>query len=623
MPSNITRRDFLNGAALTIAAGLAPVGQLRAFGASGYPPALTGLRGSTDAAYQTIHALARDGEAFPIDGLAATESFDLVVVGAGIAGLTAAWDWRRRHPKASILILDNHDDFGGHARRCEFEVGGRLLLGYGGSESMAAPRTEYKGKIAAVIKALGIAPERFYREDVFHRTLYPRLGLSRATFFDRETFGVDKLVTGDPIILGFDEFAPANPNARGIDAFLKDCPLTDEARRGLTTLFRGTRDYLAGTSTEAKVGILEKVSYRHFLENIAKLPKEAADFFQNRSSDNFGLGVDAIPATDAMSDGFPGAKGLKIEKELAGEEGHNDEPYVHHFPDGNATMARALVRSLIPAVATGRTIDDLITAKFDYSKLDVAGAKTRLRLNATVVVAKNEGGKVSLGYVHDGALHRIEAARCIVATYGVVMARICPEVGEAARGLLLQNVKSPLVYTKVWLRNWNAFMRLGVHKINGPTSFHSIVKLDYPVSLGKYKFPRTPPEPMGIHLVHVPLAPNQGHDARTQCRLGRMKLIEMPFAAMEEAIRSDLDRMLAGGGFSSGRDILGITVNRWSHGYAYAPSTLYDDTEAIEKGTPGMRAKIGNIAFANSDTAWDAYAHSAMREALRAVGELA
>ena len=50
------------------------------------------------------------------------EEFDLVVVGGGISGLAAAYFYRQARPNARILILDNHDDFGGHAKRNEFHV---------------------------------------------------------------------------------------------------------------------------------------------------------------------------------------------------------------------------------------------------------------------------------------------------------------------------------------------------------------------------------------------------------------------------------------------------------------------------------------------------------------------
>lgn len=631
---DICRRDFLNGAALTIAAGLAPAGQLSspahaapatAAARANYPPALDGLRGTTDAAFEVMHSIVFEGKKFDAGSEPADETCDLVVVGAGLAGLTAAWSYRDRRPNAKVIILDNNDDFGGHARRTEHRVGDRVLLSYGGSETMVSPAAKFTGELARILKELKIEPERFEQESVFHRTLYPGLKLSKSTFFDRETFGRDKLVTGDPMMLGFDEFAPGNPGARAIDEFIADCPLSEAARSGLVELFNGGRDYLGNMTAEAKIERLEKLSYRQFLTEICKLPEDAANFFQGRSCDSWGFGIDALGAIEMMGDGYPGAKALKIEDKTAGHA-EDKAAYIHHFPDGNASIARALVRAMIPGVVkglfAGRSMESLVTAEFDYSELDRPGKPVRLRLNSTAVRVRNAGGGVDIGYVRNGKLARIRAKEAVVATYASVVPHICPEAPKQATELMRQNVKAPLVYTKVLVRNWESFVRLGTHRISAPSSFHTLVKLDYPVSLGRYKFPRSPKEPMVLHLVHVPGEPNKGLGMREQARAGRARLLGMPFEDMEAAIFRDLDRMLAPGGFDAGRDILGITVNRWSHGYSYTPSSLYDDVDGMQKQQDAMRARIGSIAIGNSDTAWDAYAHSAMSEAVRAVADL-
>ncbi|MFN3869114.1 MAG: NAD(P)-binding protein, partial [Hyphomicrobiaceae bacterium] len=584
-------------------------------------PALTGLRGMTDAAFEVMHAVAREGRSYPLETAAISEDYDLVVVGAGLAGLTAAFAYKERHPKARILILDNNDDFGGHARRCEFDAGGRMLLGYGGSESMVSPRTQYAGELGALLARLGIDPERFYDETVFHRTLYPGLGLSRGVYFDAETFGTDKLVTGDPMILGFDEFAPGNPNARDITSFLADCPLDAETRVGLDQLFAGTRDYLADQDTETKLKHTSRISYRDFLLHVCGLPEQGAAFFEGRLHDNYGLGIDAIAARDAMADGLPGAAAIGIESAL--DSGHDGEPYVHHFPDGNATIARALVRALVPSVAPSGTIEALVDARFDYARLDDAASDVRIRLSSTAIhVANDKDGGVEIAYVRNGALTKVRAKKSVVATFAAVTGHICPELKDAERQHCAANVRTPLLYIKVGLTNWQSFARLGVHKIAAPKAFLSTVKLDYPVSFGDYRFARSPAEPIGLQLVHVPLAQNEGHDARTQFRMGRQWLLDTPFERIEQMVRTDLQRMLGGGGFDADRDITAITVNRWSHGYSYAPSSLFDDVESMTADAAMMREPLGNIVFANSDTAWDAYAHAAMSEALRAVKQI-
>jgi spermidine dehydrogenase len=372
-----------------------------------------------------------------------------------------------------------------------------------------------------------------------------------------------------------------------------------------------------------KLTRLATMSYRAFLTDICFLPKDACDFLQGRSNDNFGLGIDAIAALDAISDGFPGAKGLGLEAEDLDAEAHGGEPYVHHFPDGNASIARLIVRSLVPSVAHGANMEDIVTQRFDYSKLDDAGAKVRIRLNSTAVVVRNEGKGVGIGYIAGGKLHRVHGKRAIVTAYNVIVPHLVPELPQAQKDIMSQNVKTPLLYTKVVLRNWESFVKLGVHAIAAPMSFNTTVKLDYPVSLGKYKAPRDPREPIGLQLVHVPLEPNQGLSARDQCRSGRISLFTTTFQEFEKEIRSDLDRMLGPGGFESGRDIMAITVNRWSHGYSYYWNSLYDDVEASEKLIDAGRARAGRISFASADTAWDAYAHAAIAEAARAADEAA
>jgi spermidine dehydrogenase len=427
-------------------------------------------------------------------------------------------------------------------------------------------------------------------------------------------------VAGDPTVLGFDEFAPANPNARAIQAFLADCPLSPAARDGVLALYTGSKDFMAGTRKAERLKILARTSYRDFVEKICGLPRDAADFFQGRLNDNFGLGIDAIAAFDAMEAGLPGARGLGIEIE---RDPHDAEPYIHHFPDGNASIARLLVRSLIPAVAPpGKGMDDVVTARFDYARLDVADAPVRLRLRSTAVVVKNERGGVAVGYVQGGRLHRVRGRRAVVATYASVMPHIVPEMPAAQGELLASNVKTPLLYIEILIRNWQAFTRLGVHNISAPMSFLSTVKLDYPVSLGGYDFSRDPAQPALIHAVHVPLQPNRGLDAREQCRAGRQRLLTTSFKVFEGQIRTDLGRMLGKGGFNAKKDILGITLNRWAHGYSYYWNSLYDDVDAGERSMKAARKKIGRIALASSDTAWDAYAHTAIAEAERAIREI-
>jgi spermidine dehydrogenase len=179
----ISRRDFLNGVALTVASGLTAAEQVAADPAR-YPPGLTGLRGQHPGSFAVAHELAVGGKRHQVDDLTVEEIYDLIVIGGGISGLAAAWFYRRTAGAgARILILDPLDDFGGHAKRNEFTLSQRLLIGYGGSQSIQSPKALWSDVAKGLLRDLGVDIARF--ETAFDRNFYPSFGLSRGTFFAR------------------------------------------------------------------------------------------------------------------------------------------------------------------------------------------------------------------------------------------------------------------------------------------------------------------------------------------------------------------------------------------------------------------------------------------------------
>ncbi|AIB35114.1 MULTISPECIES: flavin monoamine oxidase family protein [Pseudomonas] len=619
---DITRRDFLNGVAITIAAGMTPLQILQAApDGRYYPPALTGLRGSHAGSFEVAHQMGWEKKVFDTDKLPITEDYDLVVVGGGLSGLSAAWFYREKHPKAKILILENHDDFGGHAKRNEFQAGGRMIIGYGGSEAFQSPNHLYSKEVNGLLKTLGVNIKRF--ETAFDRQFYPGLGLSRGVFFDKENFGEDKLVTGDPTPMVADDVAPGQLNARAIRDFINDFPLPAADRQALIELHMAPKDYLPGKTAEEKADYLAATSYRDFLLKNVGLSEGAVKYFQSRTNDFMALSIDAVASADAYSVGFPGFAGMNlapISEEAAAEM---EEPYIYHFPDGNASVARLLVRSLIPGVAPGHTMDDIVLATFDYAKLDQPKAAVRLRLNSTAVSVRNVDNGVHIGYSRGGQLAQVRGKRCILACYNMMIPYLLKDLPAPQAHALSQNVKYPLVYTKVVIRNWQSFQTLGVHEIYAATQPYSRIKLDYPVSMGGYDHPRDPTQPIGLHMVYVPTSPNSGMNARDQARAGRGKLYGQTFEQLEAQLRDQLQRMLGPGGFNHETDILAITVNRWSHGYATFSNSLFDDADESEALMKLAKKPVGHVSIANSDAAWSAYAHAAIDEAYRAAGEVA
>jgi spermidine dehydrogenase len=615
----IPRRDFLNGVALGIGGALlAP--QLRQAledfaperAAGYYPPALTGMRGNHDGSYAVAHNL-KDG-LFWENAAAAVdtgERYDLVVVGGGISGLSAAWFWRRAAgPKARILVLENHDDFGGHAKRNEFRSGNRTLLSYGGTQSIESPG-RYSKVAAGLLRELGIDTRRFYT--AFDRKLYSGLGLGTGVFFDTESFGADRLVAGF--------------GARPMAEFFAEAPLRETVRRDIVRLETSKQDYLPGLTPGAKRTRLAKLSYADFLTQLAGLTKDALPFYQTRTHDLFGVGIDAISALECLLSGddyamgYPGLAGLGLPPARG-----DDEPYIFHFPDGNATIARLLVRGLLPGVLPGSTMEDIVTARADYARLDAASSAVRIRLNSTVVRVKHTGpapqtGDVEVAYVRGGKLQTLRAGQAVLACWNGIIPHLAPELPAVQKEALAYGVKVPLVYTHVLIRNWTSFQKLRVRQISAPGSYHSWAALDFPVSLGSYQFPSRPEEPMVLFLLRTPCSP--GLPVRQQHRAGRVELLSTTFESFERKIRDQLGRMLSGGGFDPARDIQAITVNRWSHGYAYYPNSLFDpDWPPAQRPWVVGRRRLGRIAIANSDAAASAYTDAAIDEAHRAVQEL-
>jgi spermidine dehydrogenase len=631
--SQLARRDFLNGVALTVGGALLSPREALGLsldqpsrGAASYPPALTGLRGSHDGSFEAAHAL-REETFWTSAGPPADsgERYDLVVVGAGISGLAAAWYFRKAAgPSARILILDNHDDFGGHARRNEFRIGGRTLIGYGGTFAIDSP-APYSPVASALVAELGIDVSRW--GGMVERGLYRGLGMSPALFFDRETFGVDRLLRAPRGIAEPSGPPPSTGQADPWTAFLADAPLSESAKRDVGRLVRTPADYLPALDDSQKKTRLARMSYADFLLKRAGCHPEVLPIFQARPHSLYGLGIDAVSALDAWGLGLPGFIGMKLEPTAGPGMGLDARPGPRspflHFPDGNATLARLLVQRLIPPAVPGRGADDVATVRVDYTRLDQLGP-ARLRLDSTVVRARQarDVAEVEVDYVRAGRLERVRASGCVLACWSSVIPYLCPELPPAQREALAYATKVPIVYTNVVVRSWRSFHALRVSQAHCPGSFHTSVGLDLPVRVGTYRPPRRPEEPIVVQMLRTPCRP--GLPAREQHRAGRQELLTTTFDTFEHHVRAQLTRMLGAGGFDATRDVLAITVNRWPHGYAYQYNSLWDPFWIDGGPLPCVAARqpFGRITIANADAAAYAYTDAAIDQAYRAVGEL-
>jgi len=632
MDRPITRRDFLNGVAITAAAaasaplfaatvGEAPGGGPLAMPAAAqdgvgyYPPLLTGLRGSHPGSFEDAHAL-RDGQTWP-PGTDTGEAYDLIVVGGGISGLAAAHFYRHRAPHSRILVLDNHDDFGGHAKRNEFNFNGHLNLVNGGTLEIDSPRP-YGAVAAGLLRTLGIDVPALAKKTQ-NLGFYDALGLKRGVFFDQETFGADKLVIGEGAI--------------PIATLLAAAPLSERARKEIAQIETAKIDYLPGLSSDEKKQRLSRMSYEAFLRDVVQVEESVLKFYNARTKGEWGTGTDAVSALDCWGYGLPGFQGMKLTKGSIARMGFTPAGYEDtggsfrlHFPDGNATIARLLVRNLVPAAVPGQSAEDAVTARVDYSRLDRPESPVRIRLSSIVTRVRHLGDRASANEVEVTYLrgHRPFTARAkgaVLACYNMMIPYLCPELPEGQKKALHELVKTPLVYTNVALRNRQAFDKLKLYQVYAPAGYHTHFHLNPHVNIGAYRSPSTAQEPVLLHMVRTPC--RHGLPEHDQNRAGRAELLATSFETFERNIREQLARTLKDGDFDPARDITAITVNRWPHGYAPEYNPLFDpDVPEAQRAHVLGRAPFGRISIANSDSGGGAYTDVAIEQGHRAVMEL-
>jgi spermidine dehydrogenase len=614
MDRRIARRDFLNGLAIGVTA--ASVGGARTplgaqtpapSGVPAYPPQRLGLRGQHASAIASFDAIKRgDFAAYPPIDVDTNETYDLVVVGGGLSGLAAAYFWHQALPNQRVLVLDNHDDFGGHAKRNEFVYQGKTYLGYGGTMSVATPYP-YSYMAKRLLADLGVDVPR--NAEFLNRTLFEQYQLGAGVFFDREHFGEDRLVAGT----GRPSWAE----------FFGRAPLSDAARRDLTRLHGTNPDYLHGKTVGQKVAMLARISYQEFLLTHARMSPDALPFFLGQGGRN-NKRVDTTPALEAARAGRVGFDGLG----LPDEESFRQGSFTFHFPDGNASIARLMVSRLVPKAVPGtHDMTTIVTAPpTAYERLDDAGTPTRIRLSSTVARVAVEGPSArptgaKVAYLRDGKVRQVRAESVVLACYNALVPRLLPELPATQQEALSYAVKVPMLYTNVLLRRWTSFKQLGVASINAPGMYHPSTSLDPGSTVGGYRGVTTPDEPIVVHMVRNPNVP--GRPRKEQNRLGQQELLTMTFHDFELSIRRQFARMLAGTDFNPAADIVGIAVNRWPDGYSYTYDTLADpDVPPEQRPHVIGRQRFGPITIANADAGAAAFTNQAFDEAHRAVQEL-
>ena len=541
-----------------------------------------------------------------------------MVVGGGISGLAAAFLYRQQAGDAAkILILENNDDFGGHARRNEFKASnGKTILGYGGSQSLQTP-SYFTPLVHKALADIGIQLDAFGTWYDAH--WHEQRELGEAVFFSKEVFGTDALVA----------------TTESAADWVPTTPLNDKAKRDLIELIDAPPDYLAGKSREEKFEILSKTTYADFLTGICGYDPQLVAFFQHSTEEYFGLGIDGTTALDAWGNYNPGFTAMDLGDmpyKTMSPSGRlvltDPDDYIHHFPDGNASIARAFVRAMIPAAVPGAGMENLVLNPVDYGKLDNPADPVRLRLNASVVRVKHDGppesaASVTLTYVKDGKLNTVQAGHVVLACWH----RVIPAHHRRARRGAGRGAERP-GQDAAGLRQCADPELGGLRQAQDQRLQRSEGLLErrrdrLSGQRRQLQLRRQALRPGAAAYGRLPLSGEPGMSAREQATAGRYSLVETSFEDMEREIRDLLGRALKEGGFDPARDIEAITINRWSHGYALEYMRPWDGFWP-DGPLPiaESRKPWGRIAIANADAGAYAYVHSAIDQAGRAVKEL-
>jgi spermidine dehydrogenase len=637
--NKITRRDFINGTLMAAGASMFPFGctsesDLDKLDSLYYPPALTGLRGSHPGSNTHAHSRAwnKKSDWGPTTDL--KEEYDLVVVGGGISGLSAAYFYQQEHGRdKKVLILDNHDDFGGHARRNEHTINGNLRLTNGGSQTLVSPHARSE-TVLNLFKDIGIDLDRF--KTAYDVNFYKRNKLGAVTYFNKQKFGADKVVKHP--FSNYPWWIEGLPHPKiSHEEAAQQTPLSEQGKEQLLKILRSGLHVLEVPRDELEEYIYTHSYFDYLKSNLGVDDPGVLEMARTSCSDWAGGGADVLSIGEALDCGALGFDPVATWKDLMGEEAYQKEirdhgnifaeedPYIHHFPDGNATVARLLVKKMIPDVAEGDHAENVVLSKFNYAELDKSSNIVRIRLNSTVVNVTHGGdpsgsSDVYVKYINENKSYQVKGKGVVMACYNMMIPHIVSDLPKEQDAALRRSVKIPLQYTTVGLKNWRAIKEMGIGMAMSPGNMHQVMMMDFPVSMGGYEFTKTPDDPCAIQMIACPFGAIAGTPPIEQFREARYQMLELQLEDYENEIRTHLSGMLPKGLFEFDRDVESITVNRWAHGYVYSGSCLYDSDmpEMAKKG----RQPFGRITIANIDSAPSSYAHVAIEQAWRAVKEL-
>jgi spermidine dehydrogenase len=618
LESDITRRDFLNstllasGGLLLSSASPAQIlaqkssdaatnGDWTGYGGIGD---YANSNGNTRHVLEAGHQI-RDGnfETLPASVIDTGEIYDCVIVGGGISGLAAALIFRQLAGREkTCLVLDNHPIFGGEAKRNEFLVDGHRLVAHQGS---ALFQVKYPHSfITRFYESIGLKTLRLEYQKWAGSE--PEIALAKSPYLGSEPFGMF--------------FGAKFGQAQGMwltDPWgkkLEGAPIPAKTRDELLRYQSAdaASDHIPQYRGDAISRRLDTITLEQHLMERHGISRETVRTFLADEGGGFGLGPDALSGYTAYA--FDGL-------------GAFEEDSTQMFPDGNASIARLIVKTLLPETISGdASVEGVFRNRVNFGALDRAGTATRIRLGSTAVWVKHDGDpakseSVTVAYTREGKTYRVKARSVVMAGGSWTTKHIVRDLTDDRREAYAQFYRSPCMVANVAVRNWRFLYKMGISGCQWFEGLGSYIQLRK-LALCGIEAPTIGPDSPVVMTIKV-LYSRPGHSAEDQGHIGRAEMISTTFREYERQIRQQLTDMFAGSGFDASRDIAGIILNRWGHAYASPAPGFYFGKEGNPPPGELLRAApFGRIAFANVDLSGMPDHKSSILEGKRAVEQL-
>jgi spermidine dehydrogenase len=537
------------------------------------------------------------------------EHYDLVVVGAGFAGCTAAYTYLKEKPDARVLIFDNQAIFGGEARHNEFEVDGYRLWGPQGSTGAVWPLEGAKkiGMYSHLWDELGLPTEFEWQQPTGTKLKIPT-----------DTYSPMHL-TWEATDLGWfhegHEMA-INPWSNRF----KDVPIDDQTKQDLIWM----EVYRQPPERDDWEQWLDSMTYKEFMVNEMGIDNVEVDAYLNpfAAAMGCGLGTDVISAYQAFNFIQPGVMQYG---RMLGIGDATDYVYLASFPGGNTGILRHIVHRLIPGIfGDASTITEIISNPLDWQTLDRPDQPARMRLSSLVVNVKHDGPAESakrtfVTYLKDGEMHRVTADRVVMGGQQHVNKRVVADLPPEHVEAMDQFMHAPMMIINVALRNWKFMDKLGVASVRWFeddlgwfTTLRRQMILD-----GEEPMPLDPEKPTVLTMYNSFCLP--GLSVKQQTVTARMKMFAMSYASIEKQVRDQFTKMFEDAGFDADRDIAGITVNRQGHAYVVTPPGFFFGKDGKPAPSDVIRKPHGRIAFAHAELLgyqmWEGAVHEGERAA--------